>query len=132
MPTDVVLLGKGSFDQKDRMNYSDGFLPIAMTSTPWGLAASDSRLLGFEDNAPFTIGRIPMTNDAEGVAYVNKVMAYESTTQGSEKYKAVLVADNPDDAGDFHANSDLLEQRLLNSLGFDVVTKLFHPDVECP
>ena len=29
MPTDVVLLGKGSFDQKDRMNYSDGFLPIS-------------------------------------------------------------------------------------------------------
>lgn len=128
-PSNVVLVGKGSLDQKDRMTLSDNFLPVIMISTPWGLAASDSRLLGFEDNTPFTIGRLPITNDAEGVAYVNKLTTYESITLGSERFEAVLVADNPDVAGDFHENSNLLKDRLLNSLGFDKVTPLYHPDV---
>lgn len=130
VPDTVVLAGKGSLDQKDRMGYTDGFLPVVMTATPWALAASDSRLLGFEDNAPFTVGRLPITNDAEGVAYLAKLSAYESTTPGSEKFNAVLVADNPDDAGDFHTNSDQQAERLLGSLGFSSVTKLYHPDID--
>lgn len=128
VPTDVALMGKGTLDEKDRMGYADSFLPVVMTSTPWALTASDSRLLGFEDDAPFTIGRLPITNDAEGIGYVNKLIAYESSLGGSERYEAVLVADNPDDGGDFHANSDLLADRLLDTLGFDKVTKLYHPD----
>ncbi len=129
-PTSVVLIGKGSLDQRDRMAYGDSFLPVVMTSTPWALAASDSRLLGFEDNAPFAIGRLPITNDAEGVAYIDKLIAYESTTPGPERFEAVLVADNPDDAGDFYANSDQLASRLLGTLGFTRVTKLYHPIVD--
>ncbi|MCI5212407.1 MAG: hypothetical protein D3910_27315, partial [Candidatus Electrothrix sp. ATG2] len=45
-PSNVVLLGKGSLDEKNRMGYSDSFVPVLMTSTPWGLTASDDRLLG--------------------------------------------------------------------------------------
>ena len=127
-PSHVVLVGKGSLDEKDRMNYGDSFLPVLLSSTPWALAASDSRLLGYEKGAPFAIGRLPITSEAEGLAYVDKLAVYESTTPGEEVFSAVLVADNPDDAGDFPANSDELASRLQSALDFNQVSKLYHPD----
>lgn len=126
-PTHVVLVGKGSLDHKDRMGYSDSFLPTVMSDSPWVLSASDQRLLSGEGDADFAIGRIPITNDTEGLAYVDKLAAYESATFGPERLQAVLAADNPDAGGEFHANTDVLGDRLTGSLGFDGVTKLYHP-----
>ncbi|MGA8260245.1 MAG: C25 family cysteine peptidase [Arenicellales bacterium] len=126
-PSYVVLIGKGTLDNKDREGYSDSFLPIVMTSTKWALAPSDERLLTGDQAAEWAIGRIPITNDDQGQAYVKKLMAYEGGTLGGER-DAVLAADNPDDGGDFHSNSDLLADRLTGSLGFDNVTKLYHPE----
>ena len=126
-PSMIVLIGKGTLDHRDRMGYADSFLPVIFTDTPWSLAASDDRLLGANGDAPFAIGRLPITNDDEGIAYVNKLISYESTTPGEEKYSAVLVADDPDNAGEFHSNSDQLADRLANDLEFETVAKLYHP-----
>lgn len=126
-PSYVTLIGKGTIDQKDRMGYGDSFLPVAMTSSPWGLAVSDQRLLAGDDEASFAIGRLPITTDIEGLAYIDKLINYESSIPGMERYEAVLFADNPDVAGDFHANSEALSQRLLDTNGFDRVTALYHP-----
>jgi len=126
-PSVVVLIGKGSLDHKDRMGYGDSFLPTLLTDTPWSLAASDDRLLGGNGNAPFSIGRLPITNDAEGIAYVEKLIAYETDLSADDRYQALLIADNPDDGGDFHTNSEVLADRLVNSLGFDRAAKLYHP-----
>lgn len=125
-PSYVVIIGKGTLDEKKRFNY-DSFVPVVMTSSPWALAASDERLLAGEKDAKFAIGRLPITNDAEGMAYLDKLIDFESTKPRSERYEAVLVADNPDDAGEFQDNSDLLADRLLDTLGFDLVTSLYHP-----
>jgi len=126
-PSVVVLIGKGSLDHKDRMGYGDSFLPTLLTDTPWSLAASDDRLLCKNGNTPFSIGRLPITNDAEGIAYVEKLIAYESDLSGDLRYQALLVADNPDTGGDFHTNSDALADRLMNKLGFDWAAKLYNP-----
>ncbi len=126
-PSVVVLIGKGSLDHKDRMGYGDSFLPTLLTDTPWSLAASDDRLLCGNRNTPFSTGRLPITNDAEGIAYVEKLIAYESDLSGDQRYQALLVADNPDTGGDFYTNSDALADRLMNSLGFDRAAKLYHP-----
>jgi len=87
-------------------------------------------LLGLEEGAEkplsFAIGRIPITSDAEGLAYVEKLIAQEETLGTPARRTALLAADNPDDAGDFHANSDALADRLLG-LGFDQVAKVYHP-----
>lgn len=125
-PSMVVLLGKGTLDHKDRMDYADSLLPVVLTSTPWSLTASDPRLLGFEDETPFAIGRIPVTSDVEGIAYVDKLIEHESRKQTGGGLEAVLAADNPDQAGDFHTNSEVLADRLLYSLDFDQVTQLHH------
>jgi hypothetical protein len=126
-PSYVVLVGKGTLDHKDRMGFGDSHLPMMMTSTPWSLAASDDRLLTGEAGAPFVIGRLPIINDEEGLAYVQKLVEFESSVAGPEQYEAVLVADNPDVAGDFHANSEALATLLLEAKGFTRVTRLYHP-----
>ena len=126
-PTNVVLLGKGSLDEKNRMGYSDSFVPVLMTATPWGLAASDDRLLGAEKNGSFAVGRIPITNDSEGIAYVEKLIKHNVSLNSNIPKQAVLFADNPDKAGDFHHNSELLADQLLADLDFSAITRLYHP-----
>ena len=66
VPAYVVLIGKGTIDNKDRQGYSDSFLPVVMTSTPWALAASDERLVSDTQPGLLAIGRIPITNDDAG------------------------------------------------------------------
>jgi hypothetical protein len=129
-PTHVVILGNGSLDHKNRMGYDDSFVPPMLTAThfaaPWTLAGSDDRLLGANGDAAFAIGRIPIVSDAEGMAYVEKLSRYTQAAPDSSSTRAVLVADNPDSAGQFHANSDILSDWMLESLGFTDTTKLYH------
>ncbi|MEP0774845.1 MAG: hypothetical protein HRF46_10860, partial [Acidobacteriota bacterium] len=125
-PSTVTLLGKGSLDRKNRMGYGDNFLPVLMTANPWALAESDARLLGFADGVvPFAYGRIPIVNDAEGKAYVAKLRAAEARAGGSLR-QGIVTADNPDSAGDFHADAEGIAGQ-LERLGFAAVTRAFHP-----
>lgn len=126
-PRVVTLLGKGSLDRKNRMGYGDSFLPILLTGNPWALAESDARLLGFADGVvPFAYGRIPIVNDAEGVAYVAKLKAGGSRVEGGLEKRAIVAADNPDSAGSFHDDAEQLAQQLGN-LRFGEITRLYHP-----
>ncbi|HPC83146.1 MAG TPA: C25 family cysteine peptidase [Thermoanaerobaculaceae bacterium] len=128
VPSVVTLLGKGSLDRKDRMGYGDGFLPVLMTSNPWALATSDARLLGIDGGAPsMAYGRLPITNDAEGLAYVDKLMAHERRVPSGSPQRAIVAADDPDAAGDFHADATRLAAQ-LRSLGFDHVDTVLHPN----
>jgi hypothetical protein len=125
-PSAVVLVGKGSLDRKDTMGYGDNFLPVLMTSNPWALAESDARLLGDETGGmDFAIGRLAITNDAEGLAYVDKLKAHEAPVGAAAAFSAVVVADNPDKGGDFHLQAEGLAEQLL-SLGSSPITKLYH------
>ena len=125
-PSVVLIVGKGSLDHKDRMGYGDSFVPVVMTSNPWTLAASDSRLLGFEDGiTPFAYGRLAIANDEEGLAYVEKLAAHELRLRGARV--ATVAADNPDDAGDFHAHAAETAD-LLVGLGLDGAWQYLHPD----
>lgn len=126
-PSVVTLLGKGSLDMKDRMGYADNFVPVVMVSTPWAIAVSDDRLLNNDSRQDFAVGRLPITSDEEGLAYVQKLKTHESATAGAERYHAVLVADDPDQGGDFLANSQQMADHLFDTAGFDQVTTLNHP-----
>lgn len=126
-PSAVTLIGKGSLDRKDRMGYGDNFVPVLMTSNPWAIAASDARLLGVEDGvAPFAIARLPITSDAEGLAYVDKLYSYDWQSGSGALYRAVIVADDHDTGGNFHADADRLTKQ-LQGLNFAPVTKFYHP-----
>ncbi len=117
-----VFMGKGTTDHKDRDEYGDSFIPPVFASTPWFLAPSDDRLLGGDNTAPFAFSRLPIVDNQEGEDYVDKLMDYENSSANNE---AVLIADNPDIAGDFHTNSDFLANR-LDSLASTTSTKYYH------
>jgi len=131
-PENVVLIGKGSLDGKDRMGYGDGFMPIVLAANPFGAVSSDSRLLGYEGTPPFGIGRIPITSDSVGLAYVDKVIAHETRVENPEGPVALLAADNPDAGGDFPAYTGELALHLQNNLGFSSVTTVYHPLDDVP
>ncbi|MCB1703983.1 MAG: hypothetical protein KDI17_03920 [Halioglobus sp.] len=126
-PSVVTLLGKGSLDMKDRMGYGDNFIPIAMVSTPWAIAVSDDRLLDNDTRQGFAVGRLPITSDEEGLAYLQKLMSYESGNIDAERYHALLVADNADSGGNFAANSEQMAEHLFATAGFDQISTLYHP-----
>ena len=123
VPEYVVLLGNGTLDQKDRLGYGDSLLPVRMAMTPWGLGVSDNRYTDTDNDglSDFAFGRIPVTTDAQGLAYVQKLQAAQPPLP-----RAVIVADNPDSGGDFAANADRQAAQLVG-LGLDPVTKLYHP-----
>jgi hypothetical protein len=125
VPTDVAIIGKGSLDHKDRMGYGDSFVPTLMTDTPWALVPSDDRLLGGANLTQFAFARLPITSDQQGASYLQKLTDYEAGAPDAET-EAVLVADQPDEAGDFHANVDILADRLAPF--FAGVTTYKHPE----
>lgn len=122
VPEYVVLLGNGTLDHKNRQGYDDSLLPVRMMMSPWGLLVSDNRYTDIDGDgrSEYAFGRIPATTDAQGLAYVDKVRAAAPPPSN-----AVVVADNPDSGGDFHASADRQAKELAD-LRLSV-TKLYHP-----
>jgi hypothetical protein len=107
-PTLVVLAGRGTFDSRDLLGNGDSVLPVIMVGSPYGLIASDNAIADLEngDSIPeVALGRLPIVSEAELSAYVDKLAAYGGAS-GAWRERAVLLADNPDAAGDFPHQSD--------------------------
>ncbi len=108
-PWYVVLTGEGTFDYKDNQGYGENLMPPLIASTPHGLFAADNRFADVEgtDGVPeMAIGRLPVVTAEELTAVIAKIIAYESSSGGGWANKVLMVADNPDKAGDFPADSD--------------------------
>jgi hypothetical protein len=123
-----VFLGLANLDYKDRLGYAataPSLFPAMLTATPWGLTASDNRFVDVDGDglADFTVGRVPLYSDDEGLAYVDKLKRVESPGYVATNL-VQLVADMPDDAGDFWANQDYMALK-LEGLGFSV-SELYH------
>jgi hypothetical protein len=103
----VVLLGDGSYDPRNFTGVSaPAPLPALFVKTSYLLTASDPALAAVngEDEVPdLAVGRLPAQTVEEAEGLVGKLLAWEDSGQGL-RGQAVLVADNPDKAGDFEAN----------------------------
>lgn len=128
-PRYVVLLGRGTLDHRDLLGYHESLIPLRLAGTPWGLAASDNRYADVDgDKLPdYRLGRIVVSSDQEALAYVDKLIAYEAAIADAWNLRTTLVADNPDAAGDFHANSNQIGDLLQNYAQGYTVNKLYHP-----
>ncbi len=106
-PHSVILLGNGTYDYQNFQGCSDNLIPVVMKSTPFGLFASDGALADFNnDGVPeMAIGRIPALSNDEVFDFVAKLSTYRSA-QGVDH--ALFAADDPDAAGDFPANSNMM------------------------
>ncbi|MGD8897454.1 MAG: C25 family cysteine peptidase, partial [Acidobacteriota bacterium] len=108
----VLLLGDSSSDPRNFTGFDQGApLPAMWVKTSYLWTASDPTLgaVNGEDLLPdVAVGRLPAKTLQEAHALVQKVLAWEGSAQDLSG-TAVLVADNPDEAGDFEA--DLLDIR---------------------
>jgi hypothetical protein len=109
-PRYVLLLGDASSDPKGYLANTSrrDLLPTPLVKSTFLWTASDPSLAAVngDDAIPdLAIGRLSAGSPAEAEAAVQKLLAFE---QGGQTLsgKAVLVADNPDKAGDFEANAN--------------------------
>lgn len=112
-PTYVLLVGDGSYDFKNYSGYNpQTFIPpyLAHVDPWWGETAADNQfvtLTGGDALPEMLIGRLAVNSATEATTVVNKIIQYEtSPAPGNWNTRHIFVADNPDSAGDFHADSD--------------------------
>ncbi len=126
VPTHLVLVGRGTFDHKDRLGLGGSLLPLAMVATESGLFASDSSLGDVDGDglAEVAVGRIGVTSEADLRVYLAKLEAYE-TADGGWRHRTLLIADDGDPlAADFAAASEEVAALLPRSMRVD---RVYHP-----
>ena len=115
-PRYVLLLGDATFDPRRFQAASWASpLPALWTKTSYLTTASDPALASVNgtDLLPdLAIGRLPAQTPAEAETLVQKILAWEDSGQSLDG-NAVLVADNPDEAGDFEADVEDIRASFL-------------------
>src|SRR6266498_5290706 len=108
-PRYVVLLGDASYDYKDFLHSGTvNRVPPLLVKTSFLWTASDPAYAAVngDDLLPdLALGRLPASSPEEAQALVEKVVAFESSGLTLSAGPAVLVADNPDLAGDFEQSA---------------------------
>ena len=115
-PRYVVLLGDSTYDPRHFLASSWASpLPALWAKTSYLWTVSDPMLAAVngDDALPdLAIGRLPAQTVGEAEALVSKLLAWEDSGQDLSG-KAVLVADDPDAAGDFEADVADIERGFL-------------------
>lgn len=116
-PRYVVLLGDATYDFEDRLGTGvTNHVPplIVKTSYLWTASDPSYAAVNGEDVLPdLALGRLPAGSVAEVRAMVEKIVAYERGDAGVNGAPVVLVADDPDRAGNFEGDADALARGLL-------------------
>jgi hypothetical protein len=117
----VVLLGDATYDHEDHLKTGvENHVPTPLRKTSYLWTASDPSYAAVngDDGLPdFALGRLPAASADQARTLVEKLLAYEESGRDLSG-PAVLVADDPDAAGDFEKDSD------------DIAAKLTGRDVE--
>lgn len=122
-PRYVVLAGEGSYDYKNNLGFGDNLIPPLIVKAPMGLFPSDNLFADVDgDHLPeMAVGRIPAVSADEMDTIIEKIRKFEMSA-GS---KIVMLADNPDDGGNFPADSNNVAS--LITPGYPV-TKIYLSD----
>ena len=115
-PHYLVLLGKGTYDFRDILQYHNNLTPPLMVSTPSGVVASDSLMGDVNgDGLPeVAVGRLSGSTTNDLFTLINKIKAYESNSPPVLP-KALLIADAYDaGAGNFPSDALLVDAVMIN------------------
>ena len=110
-PMYVLLAGAGNYDYRDNNGYGGNIIPPIMVSTPDGLFASDNRFadVAGNDGVPeMAIGRLPVLTPEELLTYKEKVETYEMPSGEPWEKRIIMLADDPDDGGNFDLDSNVV------------------------
>ncbi len=114
-PRYVLLLGDATYDFRDYLATGvQNQVPPYLVKTSYLWTASDGvyASVNGDDLLPdLALGRIPAATVEEARVMVEKVLAYESGSQRAGRL--VVIADNPDAAGDFEADAEEIANDLL-------------------
>jgi len=116
-PRYVLLLGDASYDFKDHsgrgvVNQVPPYM--IQDSYMWTVSDPTYAAVNGEDLLPdLALGRLPAQSLEQAQALVHKVLAWETAGFGPVE-RAVLVADNSDDAGDFEGDMEGVARTLLS------------------
>ena len=106
-PRYVLLLGDSTYDFKDYLGTGvRNQVPPLMVKTTYLWTVSDPTYAAVNGDDPLpdlAIGRLPASTVDEVRAMVEKILAYEAESSSLWE-RVMLVADNPDIAGNFDAN----------------------------
>lgn len=108
-PRYVTLVGRGTWDYRDRRGFGDNLVPTLLVGSPDGLVASDvayADLTGDDGIPEVALGRLPVLTAQDLLDYVAKIQAHESAASGEWQRRVLLTADNADAAGNFPADSE--------------------------
>ena len=110
-PDYIVLAGAGSFDYLDYKGYGEAILPVHLVKTPNGIYASDGWFTDLDDDgaADIPIGRLPVLTALELDAYIDRIITYETADSPAWARQLLIVTDNNDKAGNFHAGGAALK-----------------------
>ena len=131
-PRYVLLAGEGSYDFKDYLGHGDAIIPTLLAPTPRGLFPSDNLYVdvaGDDRRAEMAIGRIPVIDADELRAFTRKIIAYESAVSDAWTRRMLLVADAPDDGGNFPADSELISAAAPHDY---IVERIYLDSVDAP
>jgi hypothetical protein len=108
----VLLVGDGNYNFKNFTGRNEpNYLPpfLADADPFFGEVAADNRYVAFNTGnwlPDMALGRLPVKTAAETTAVVQKIVGYPGNASGDWLTKALFVADNADDGGDFSVESD--------------------------
>jgi hypothetical protein len=124
-PRYVVLLGDATYDPRgfSATTTLGSPLPALWGKTSWLWTSKDPVLgaVNGEDEVPdVAVGRIPATTVEQAEALVGKLLAWEASGQGLTG-KALLVADDPDAAGDFEWDVEDVRSSFLSERETEVL-----------
>jgi len=110
-PTYVLLVGDGNYDFKNFTSSEPNYIPpyLADADPFMGEVAADNRYVAFDSSnglPEMALGRLPVKTAAETTAIVQKILGYPASATGDWVTKALFVADNADEGGDFPGESD--------------------------
>lgn len=114
-PRYVLLAGAGSWDFRDNLGHGGNLVPPLLARTDEAVPsvfATDALYadLAGDDGVPeIAVGRLPAVDAGELAAYAAKIAGFESAAASAD---VLMLADNPDRAGDFPADSDRLLGRV--------------------
>lgn len=113
-PRYVLLAGAGTYDYRNNEGYGGNWVPALMTGTAHGLFPSDAGYADLDgDHRPdLALGRLPVNSAAGLDACLSKIAAFEAGAGSPWRQRVLMLADNPDEAGDFPAGSEQLAAHL--------------------
>ncbi len=125
----LLLLGKGSYDYKDRLENNTCFVPVIesdLSNNAVNSFASDDYYGIFNNNGNMdvAVGRLPVSNESEAADVVQKIIHYSGSPQcfGDWKNNFMIIADDGDN--NLHlSKSEIFYDTLTGNISEAIIAK---------